>query len=51
MINSPISQDGRKVLILFSTLGFHPTEPKIFEGHLYGRGSGDDGYAAFAVIR
>lgn len=30
--------------------GLHPTKPVIKDGKLYGRGSGDDGYAFFASV-
>lgn len=30
--------------------GLHPTEPVIIENRLFGRGSSDDGYAAFSCL-
>jgi acetylornithine deacetylase/succinyl-diaminopimelate desuccinylase-like protein len=30
--------------------GLHPTDPVIRDNHMYGRGSADDGYSAFACM-
>ena len=30
--------------------GLHPTDPKIIDDKLYGRGGADDGYSAFTAV-